>query len=49
MPATTVACTDITEALDGVLGALDACEFVLARLMGLADALGCAPALRSTL
>ena len=49
MPATIVACTDVTEALDGVLGALDAREFVFARLMGLADALGCASALRSTL
>jgi hypothetical protein len=49
VPATTVACTDVTEALDGVLGALDAREFVFARLMGLADALGRASALRSTL
>ena len=49
VPGTTVACTDVTEALGGVLGAMDTCEFVLARLMGSADALGCAPALRSTL
>ncbi|KAI0247771.1 hypothetical protein BJV78DRAFT_1285278 [Lactifluus subvellereus] len=41
-PATTVPCTNDTEVLDGVLGVLDAHEFVFARLMGLADALGCA-------
>ncbi|KAI0248416.1 hypothetical protein BJV78DRAFT_799137 [Lactifluus subvellereus] len=39
-PATTVPCTNDTEVVDGVLGVLDAHEFVFARLMGLADALG---------
>ncbi len=47
-PATTVACTNDAEVLDGVLGALDTHEFVFGRLMGLADALGCASALPST-
>jgi RNA exonuclease 1 len=40
-PATTVACTNDAEVLDGVLSVLDTHEFVFARLMGLADALGC--------
>lgn len=40
-PATTVACTNDAEVLEGVLGALDSHEFVFARLMALADALGC--------
>jgi len=40
VPATTVPCTNDTEVLDGVLGVLDAHEFVFARFMGLADALG---------
>ena len=40
-PATTVPCTTDAEVLDGILGALDTHEFVFARLMGLADALGC--------
>ncbi|KAF8462662.1 hypothetical protein DFH94DRAFT_831793 [Russula ochroleuca] len=39
-PATTVPCTNDAEILEGVLGALDSHEFVFARLMGLADALG---------
>ncbi|KAH9965648.1 hypothetical protein BJV74DRAFT_869879 [Russula compacta] len=39
-PATTVACTNDTEVLDGLLGVLDTHDFVFARLMGLADALG---------
>ncbi|KAF8496216.1 hypothetical protein F5888DRAFT_1706478 [Russula emetica] len=39
-PATTVACTNDAEVLEGVLGALDSHEFVFARLMTLADALG---------
>jgi len=39
-PATTVACSTDAEVLEGVLGALDSHEFVFARLMGLADALG---------
>jgi len=39
-PATTVACTNDAEVLDGVLSVLDTHEFVFARLMGLADALG---------
>ena len=41
-PATTVACANDAEVLDGLLGALDSHEFVFGRLMGLADALGCA-------
>ena len=40
-PATTVPCTTDAEVLEGILGALDTHEFVFARLMGLADALGC--------
>ena len=40
-PATTVPCTTDAEVLDGILGALNTHEFVFARLMGLADALGC--------
>ena len=40
-PATTVGCTNDGEVLDGVLSALDSHEFVFARLMGLANALGC--------
>ncbi|KAI9508061.1 hypothetical protein F5148DRAFT_1284472 [Russula earlei] len=39
-PATTVACANDAEVLDGVLDALDSHEFVFARLMGLAEALG---------
>ncbi|KAI0293180.1 hypothetical protein B0F90DRAFT_1670908 [Multifurca ochricompacta] len=39
-PATTVSCTNDAEVVDGVLRVLDAHEFVFARLMGLADALG---------
>ncbi|KAH9958157.1 hypothetical protein BC827DRAFT_1362457 [Russula dissimulans] len=39
-PATTVACTTDAEVLEGVLGVLDSHQFVFARLMGLADALG---------
>ncbi|KAH9988749.1 hypothetical protein BJV77DRAFT_1145224 [Russula vinacea] len=39
-PATTVPCTTDAEVLEGVLGALDSHEFVFARLMALADALG---------
>ena len=46
-PATTVPCTTDAEVLDGILGALDTHEFVFARLMGLADALGCACAFLS--
>ena len=46
-PATTVACTNDAEVLDGVLGALDTHEFVFGRLVSLADALGCASALPS--
>ena len=41
-PAMTAPCMNDAEALDGMLGALDAHEFVFARLMVLADALGCA-------
>jgi len=41
-PSTTVACANDAEVLDGLLGALDAHEFVFGRLMGLADTLGCA-------
>jgi len=41
-PATSVACANDAEVLDGLLGTLDAHEFVFGRLMGLADALGCA-------
>jgi RNA exonuclease 1 len=42
-PVTMVQCTNDTEVLlDGVLSVLDAHEFVFARLMGLADAPGCA-------
>jgi hypothetical protein len=33
-PVTTVPCTNDTEVLDGVLGALDAHQFVFARLVG---------------
>ena len=40
-PATTVPCTTDAEVLEGVLGALDSHEFIFARLMALADALGC--------
>ena len=40
--AMTASCMNDAEVPDGVLGALDEHEFVLARLMGLADALGCA-------
>ena len=47
--ATTVACTNAAEVLDGVLGALDTHKFAFARLMGLADASGCACVLPSTL
>ncbi|KAH9061888.1 hypothetical protein EDB87DRAFT_383981 [Lactarius vividus] len=39
-PATTVACANDAEVLDGLVGALDSHEFVFGRLMGLADALG---------
>lgn len=48
-PATTVACTNDAEVLDGLLGVLDTHDFVFARLMGLADALGCTWRLLSTL
>lgn len=41
-PATTVACANDAEVLDGLVGALDSHEFIFGRLMGLADALGCA-------
>ena len=41
-PATTVPCTTDAEVLDGILSVLDTHEFVFARLMGLAGALGCA-------
>ena len=41
-PATTVACANDAEVLEGLLGALDSHEFVFGRLMALADALGCA-------
>ncbi len=41
-PAATVACANDVEVPDGLLGTLDAQEFVFWRLMGLADALGCA-------
>jgi RNA exonuclease 1 len=40
-PATTVSCTSDAEMIEGVVGALDPHEFVFARLMTLADALGC--------
>ncbi|KAN0141735.1 hypothetical protein V8E53_000197 [Lactarius tabidus] len=40
-PATTVACANDAEVLDGLVGALDSHEFIFGRLMGLADALGC--------
>jgi hypothetical protein len=40
-PATTVGCTNDAEVFDGVLSVLDSHEFVFARLMGLANALGC--------
>ena len=40
-PATTVPCTNDAEVIEGVVGALDSHEFVFARLMTLADALGC--------
>jgi RNA exonuclease 1 len=40
-PATTVRCTNDAEVLDGVLSVLDSHEFVFARLVGLANALGC--------
>jgi RNA exonuclease 1 len=40
-PATTIACTSDAEVVEGVVGALDSHEFVFARLMGFADALGC--------
>ena len=40
-PATTVPCATDAEVVEGVLGALDSHEFVFARLMTLADALGC--------
>ncbi len=40
-PATTVACTSDAEVLEGVLDSVDSHEFVFARLMALADALGC--------
>ena len=46
-PATTVPCTTDAEVVDGIIGALDTHEFVFARLMGLADALGCACAFLS--
>ncbi|KAN0141726.1 hypothetical protein V8E53_000188 [Lactarius tabidus] len=39
-PATTVACANDAEVLDGLVGALDSHEFIFGRLMGLADALG---------
>ncbi|KAI9434729.1 hypothetical protein H4582DRAFT_1881782 [Lactarius indigo] len=39
-PATTIACANDAEVLDGLVGALDSHEFVFGRLMGLADALG---------
>ncbi|KAI0266318.1 hypothetical protein BGY98DRAFT_1191446 [Russula aff. rugulosa BPL654] len=39
-PATTVPCTNDAEVIEGVVGALDSHEFVFARLMTLADALG---------
>jgi RNA exonuclease 1 len=41
-PATTVGCANDADVLQGLLGALDSHEFVFGRLMGLADALGCA-------
>ena len=41
-PATTVACASDAEVHDGIIGALDSHEFIFGRLMGLADALGCA-------
>lgn len=41
-PATAVPCTTDAEVLDGILDSLHTHEFVFARLMGLADALGCA-------
>jgi RNA exonuclease 1 len=41
-PVTTVSCANDTEVLDGLIGALDSHEFIFGRLMGLADALGCA-------
>ena len=40
--ATTVSCTSDAEVIEGVVGALDPHEFVFARLMTLADTLGCA-------
>jgi RNA exonuclease 1 len=40
-PTTTVACRSDAKVVEGVLGALDSHEFVFARLMALADALGC--------
>ena len=40
IPITTVACTNDAEVLEGVLGAMDTHEFVFARLMAFADALG---------
>ena len=39
-PATTVACTNDAEVVDGLPRAQDSHEFVFGRLMGLADALG---------
>ncbi|KAN0141724.1 hypothetical protein V8E53_000186 [Lactarius tabidus] len=39
-PATTVACANDAEVLDGLVGALDSHELIFGRLMGLADALG---------
>ncbi|KAN0141439.1 hypothetical protein V8E53_000684 [Lactarius tabidus] len=39
-PAPTVACANDAEVLNGLVGALDSHEFILGRLMGLADALG---------
>ena len=43
-PVTTVTCTGDhrdAQVLEGVLGALDSCEFVFARSMALADGFGC--------
>ena len=40
-PTTTVPCTTDAEVLEGALGALDSHEFIFARLMALADTLGC--------